>query len=276
MVGEVDVSEDDDVRREFGAELVSARELHGDRAMTQTDLARIIKTSRSTISRIESGTGTIPREIPELLDEVFATEGRFKALHEAIVAKGYPAHSRRRLALEPKAQAILEWSPTVVPGLLQTASYAHALLRVGLPRASESEIRHKVQQRIGRQDLLRRPSPPDMSVVVCESVLRRRFGGADAMRGQLSALLEFADRPTALLQVLPLEAGAHGLVDGPLSILAIQEAGMIAYTEGVQSGSIIEEPCQVRQLVRHYDVLRATALSPDESNRLISKLLEAL
>ncbi|MEV7517787.1 helix-turn-helix transcriptional regulator [Streptomyces diastaticus] len=70
--------------------------------MTQTDLARIIKTSRSTISRIESGTGTIPREIPELLDEVFATEGRFKALHEAIVAKGYPAHSRRRLALEPR------------------------------------------------------------------------------------------------------------------------------------------------------------------------------
>ncbi|MGV9660570.1 helix-turn-helix domain-containing protein [Streptomyces koyangensis] len=82
------MSEDDDVRREFGAELVSARELHGDRAMTQTDLARIIKTSRSTISRIESGTGAIPREIPELLDEVFATEGRFKALHEAIVAKG--------------------------------------------------------------------------------------------------------------------------------------------------------------------------------------------
>ncbi|MFE0493181.1 helix-turn-helix domain-containing protein [Streptomyces albidoflavus] len=265
------MSEDDDVRREFGAELVSARELHGDRAMTQTDLARIIKTSRSTISRIESGSGTIPREIPELLDEVFATEGRFKALHEAIVAKGYPAHSRRRLALEPKALSILAWSPTVVPGLLQTASYAHALLRVGLPRASESEIRHKVQQRISRQELLRRPSPPDMSVVVCESVLRRGVGGSETMRGQLSALLDFSGRPTSLLQVLP-----HGLVDGSLSILAIPDAGMVAYTEGVQSGSIIEEPCQVRQLARHYDVLRATALSPGESNRLISKLLEAL
>ncbi|RZE89708.1 DNA-binding protein [Streptomyces albidoflavus] len=276
MVGEVDVSEDDDVRREFGAELVSARELHGDRAMTQTDLARIIKTSRSTISRIESGSGTIPREIPELLDEVFATEGRFKALHEAILAKGYPAHSRRRLALEPKAHAILEWSPTVVPGLLQTASYAHALLRVGLPRASESEVRHKVQQRIGRQELLRRPSPPDMSVVVCESVLRRVVGGSETMRGQLAALLDFADRPTALLQVLPLEAGAHGLVDGPLSVLAIPDAASVAYTEGVQSGSIIEEPGQVRQLARLYDVLRATALSPCESNRLISELLEAL
>ncbi|QRF06158.1 helix-turn-helix transcriptional regulator [Streptomyces koyangensis] len=275
MVGEVDVSEDDDVRREFGAELVSARELHGDRAMTQTDLARIIKTSRSTISRIESGNGTIPREIPGLLDEVFATEGRFKALHEAIVAKGYPAHSRRRLALEPKAHAILEWSPTVVPGLLQTASYAYALLRDGLPRASESEVRHKVQQRMGRQELLRRPSPPDVSVVVCESVLRRRVGEPETMRGQLAALLDFADRPTTLLQVLPLDAGTHGLMDGSLSILTTPREGMTVYTEGIRSGSIVEDPNQVRQLARSYDVLTATALPPVESACLIRKLLEA-
>ncbi|MEU6112061.1 helix-turn-helix transcriptional regulator [Streptomyces albidoflavus] len=269
------MSEDDDVRREFGAELVSARELHGDRAMTQTDLARIIKTSRSTISRIESGSGPIPREIPELLDEVFATEGRFKALHEAILAKGYPAHSRRRLALEPKAQAILEWSPTIVPGLLQTASYAYALLRDGLPRASEPEVRHKVQQRMGRQELLRRPSPPDVSVVVCESVLRRRVGEPETMRGQLSALLDFAGRSTAILQVLPLDAGTHGLMDGSLSILTTPKEGMTVYTEGIRSGSIVEDPIQVRQLARLYDVLTATALSPVESACLIRKLLEA-
>ncbi|MFF9729015.1 Scr1 family TA system antitoxin-like transcriptional regulator [Streptomyces albidoflavus] len=65
-------------------------------------------------------------------------------------------------------------------------------------------------------------------------------------------------------------------LDGPLSVLAIPDAASVAYTEGVQSGSIIEEPGQVRQLARLYDVLRATALSPCESNRLISELLEAL
>ncbi|GFH79825.1 hypothetical protein Sgou_44950 [Streptomyces gougerotii] len=128
---------------------------------------------------------------------------------------------------------------------------------------------------MSRQELLRRPSPPDMSVVVCESVLRRRVGEPETMRGQLSALLEFADRPTALLQVLPLDAGTHGLMDGSLSILTTPENGMTVYTEGIRSGSIIEEPMQARQLARSYDVLTATALSPVESTCLIRKLLEA-
>ncbi|MFJ3578105.1 helix-turn-helix domain-containing protein [Streptomyces rubiginosohelvolus] len=269
------MAEEIDVRKRFASELRSHRELHGERGLTQTELAKMVRTSRSTVSRLEASSGHIPPDIPRRLDEVFETDGLFNRLYEEIESQGFPAHSRRRLALESKALTIREWSPTVVPGLLQTASYAYALLREGLPRASEAEIQNKVRQRMDRQELWRGASPPDLSVVVCESVIRRRVGSEDTMRKQLSALLNFAEKRTSLLQVLPLDAGTHSLMDGSLSILGMPGEGMIAYTEGVRSGSIIDEPTEVRALARSYDVLSASALSRERSARMIKCQLEA-
>ncbi len=271
------MSDDVDARRQFGAELKSHRELYGETGMTQTELARKCKTSKSTISRLEATAGRIPPEIPALLDQVFATDGLFQRLYEQIVAEGFSVYSRKRIELEPKAAAIVEWSPTVVPGLLQTAGYAYALLQEGMPRATEPEVQRKVQQRLNRQELLRGPTPPDLSVVICESVVRRTVGGPEVMRGQLKALLEIASRRTAILQILPLNAEyPHRLMDGSLSIVTTHDLLVVAYTEGIQSGSIVEDPGQVRALERSYDVLTASALSRDASARMIRSTMEAL
>nr|WP_180218263.1 helix-turn-helix transcriptional regulator [Streptomyces albus] len=242
--------------------------------LSQTDLARLTRTSKSTISRVETCQGPIPPDLPALLDEVFETDGLFKRLYEEITSQSFPAHSRRRIELEPRASQIAAWSPTVVPGLLQTPEYARALFREGNPRASEAELSAKVRDRMARQTILRGCSPPDFSAIVCESVLRRRVGTQEVMRQQLAALLQHGERPTTMLQVLPLDAGTHGLMDGSMSILTTAEETVV-YTEGIRSGTIIEEPAQVRNLSRFYDVLTASALSPDTSARLIKTLMEA-
>ncbi|MBO8196615.1 DNA-binding protein [Streptomyces oryzae] len=264
-----------DPRRAFAEECRSARELYPSRPLSQTDLARMTRTSKSTISRVETCQGPIPADLPPLLDQVFETDGLFKRLYEEITAQSFPVHSRRRIELEPKASRIAAWSPTVVPGLLQTPEYARALFREGNPRASESELSTRVQNRIARQAILKGSSPPDFSVIVCESVIRRKVGTEAVMRGQLAALLEHGKRPTTVLQVLPLDAGTHGLMDGSMSILTTAE-GTVVYSEGVRSGAIIEVPADVRQLSRSYDVLTASALSRDASARLIGKVMEAL
>lgn len=264
-----------DPRREFAEECRSARELHDPAALTQEDLAKLVRTSRSTISRVETCQGSIPPDLPPLLDEVFATDGLFKRLYADLSALDFPAHSRRRIELEPSAIAIAEWSPTVVPGLLQTHGYARSLFREGDRRASEAELTSKVNKRIARQHVLKGSSPPDFSVIICESVIRRKVGDADVMRGQLAALLKHVDRPTTVLQVLPLSAGTHGLMDGPISILTTSDGQTVVYTEGVRSGAIIDEPTEVRNLSRSYDVLTASALSRDASAEMIRKLMEA-
>lgn len=264
-----------DPRRQFAEECRSARELHPDGPLNQTQLARMVRTSKSTISRVETCVGPIPPDLPARLDQVFSTDGLFKRLYEEITAQSFPKHSRKRMKLELRAIAIAEWSPTVVPGLLQTPAYAHALFREGDPRATDEELATKVRHRMARQDVLKGSSPPDFSVIICESVIRRNVGGQEVMREQLAALLTHGTRPTTVLQVLPLSAGTHGLMDGSMTILTTADGQPVVYTEGIRSGAIIEEPPAVRNLSRSYDVLTASALSRDASARMIQQLLEA-
>ncbi|MFD9206360.1 Scr1 family TA system antitoxin-like transcriptional regulator [Streptomyces sioyaensis] len=264
-----------DPRRQFAEECRSARELHPDRPLNQTQLARMVRTSKSTISRVETCVGPIPPDLPARLDQVFSTDGLFKRLYEEITAQSFPKHSRRRMKLELRAIAIAEWSPTVIPGLLQTPAYAHALFREGDPRATDEELATKVRHRMARQDVLKGSSPPDFSVIICESVIRRNVGGPVVMREQLAALLTHGTRPTTVLQVLPLSAGTHGLMDGSMTLLTTVDGQPVIYTEGIRSGAIIEEPSAVRHLSRSYDVLTASALSRDASARMIQQLMEA-
>ncbi len=165
----------DDPRREFAEECRSARELHNPAPLTQAHLARLVRTSKSTISRVETCQARIPPELPPLLDEVFATDGKFKRLYEAAVAASFPSVYRRRMAMERVAVAIREWSPTLVPGLFQTADYARYLFEGGYPRASAREVSTLVNDRMARKALFDGDMPPDVRVVLCESVLRRHF-----------------------------------------------------------------------------------------------------
>lgn len=267
--------EEQDPRREFAEECRSERELYDPRPLTQTDLARMTRSSKSTISRIETCQGPIPPDLPSLLDQVFTTDGKFKRLQRKIIAQSVPERFQQRVELEQRAAAIAVWTPTVVPGLLQTSAYAESLFRGGNPRASDAELSHMVRSRIARQEILDGGSPPDFSAIVCESVIRRTVDNAQVMRGQLAALLKHAARPTTILQVLPLTAGTHGLMDGPLSILTMPDGSTVLYTEDIVSGAIIKDPPEVRRLSRSYNALTAAALSRGASAELIRELMEA-
>ncbi|WP_323181383.1 DUF5753 domain-containing protein [Streptomyces uncialis] len=156
------------------------------------------------------------------------------------------------------------------------ASYAREIFRVANPRAAADEIRALVRARMTRQEFFRRACPPDFSTVLCESVIRRGVGGAPLMREQLSLLLSHGKRPTSVVQILPLDAGAHGLMGGTLSLLTRQSGATLAYTEGIRLGGMVEDPADVRALARSYDVLTASALPPEASAELILNVMEAL
>ncbi|MGN7135775.1 helix-turn-helix domain-containing protein [Streptomyces pseudogriseolus] len=268
--------EEESPRRRFAEELRSARELFGDKGLSQTELGRIARTSKSTISRLESTTGPIPPELPAVLDEVFGTEGMFKLLYEEIVAADFPALYRRRMSLKREAEAIWEWSPTIVPGLLQTEGYARALLLKGKPRATPEEIEGDVSKRLARQSVLHVSAPPDLRVVLCESVLMRRVGNAEVMREQLAALLEHGSRPTTRLRILPLDAEAHLMIDWPASFLTLRNDVTVVCVEAYRTAGIIEEPEHVRPAVRAYTDLMGEALPAPQSATLITEYMEKL
>ncbi|GGX49879.1 helix-turn-helix domain-containing protein [Streptomyces noursei] len=265
-----------DSRRRFAEELKSARELHDPRQLSQEALGRLVRKSKSTISRVETCKGPIPPDLPALLDEVFGTDGTFKRLYEEIVARSFPSLYRQRMALERSAIVIREWSPTIIPGLFQTADYARCLLKAGAPRAGEDEVARGVENRLLRQRPLNGDTPPDVHVVLCESVLRRRFCPRDIMQRQLKALLEAAKRPTVRLQVLPLDAPGSLFIDWPVSLITSPNHAVSVCVETYRTANIIEEPEHVRRAIRTYDELTSEALSTRESTRIIEEQMEAL
>ena len=97
--------------------------------------------------------------------------------------------TRRMWAWKQEATAI---SGSVVPGLLQTAEYAHAIHEAAIPEVSTPEltpdvIDQRVEVRIRRQALLTKEMPLEFSAVLDEAVLHRLVGGESVMRAQLEA-----------------------------------------------------------------------------------------
>ncbi|WP_432100979.1 helix-turn-helix domain-containing protein [Streptomyces sp. WAC 04229] len=113
------------------------------------------------------------------------------------------------LSLEQAALHIRAYEPEFVHGLLQTPAYARALLSAGNPHASSVATERRVALRMRRQEILTRPEPPRLWVVMDETVLRWPVGGAEVMREQVDHLIEVGRLPNVTLQIMPFAQGPH-------------------------------------------------------------------
>jgi len=204
-------------RRRLAAELREIRESTG---KSGDAVAAALKWSPSKISRYERArTGLQPREVERLLDYYEITGARrtlLLALAEDAAQKGWweefadelSADYQQFIGLEHEASSIAIWHVDVVPGLLQTQAYARHIIssysRVD-PRAP-GMVERLVRVRMRRQQVLNREPELQLSVVLDESVLKRRIGDELVMYEQLQRLVREAERPNLTLQVLPLDA----------------------------------------------------------------------
>ena len=86
-------------------------------------------------------------------------------------------------------------------GCCRPSEYARALLRTRMG-ASDDEVEQMVAGRMDRQAILRRDEPPLLWVVLDEAVLRRSIGGRPVMAKQLDHLVEMAQRPNIMIQII--------------------------------------------------------------------------
>ncbi|MCO5996526.1 helix-turn-helix domain-containing protein [Actinoallomurus rhizosphaericola] len=181
------------------------------------------------------------------------------------------------VALEDDAATIEEWSPQLIPGLLQTDDYARAVIRASLP-GDEAVVQRRVQARSARRTLLGRTDriAPTFIAIIDESALRRPIGGPEVMRSQLRALLDAARRPNVSLRVLPYAAGAHPGLDGPFIILSFPEqlAPDVAYVETKGGDIYAESAADVRRFRVDFGNISAAALTPEESMEFIAAVIK--
>ncbi|HEY6424695.1 MAG TPA: DUF397 domain-containing protein [Pseudonocardiaceae bacterium] len=123
------------------------------------------------------------------------------------------------IGFEAEARSVNNYESLLVPGLLQTETYAHAVITGGLPMASESEVEQRVRARMERQRLLSKPDPLKLWAIIDEAALHRQVGSPGLMRAQLVHLIKTAIEPNVTLQVIPYSVGAYAGMPASFALL---------------------------------------------------------
>ncbi|MFJ5777662.1 helix-turn-helix domain-containing protein [Streptomyces sp. NPDC093094] len=268
-------------RRRLGQELRRLRELKG---MTAEEVAERLLVSQSKISRLENGRRSISqRDVRDLcgvyevedqrvVDSLMqmAKDSRQQGWWHAFGDVPYSVY----IGLETDAASLRVYDPQVVPGLLQTRSYAEALIAGALPEAAPADIERRVQVRMRRQERISAvENPLRLWAVIDEAVLRREVGNRQVMIEQLEHLLEMVQLPHVTVQVIPFSMGAHPGVSGQYAVLEFPDAAdsTVVYIEGVTSDLYLEKAQDVSKYSVMYEHLRAQALNVEQTREFIAK-----
>lgn len=258
--------------------------------MTGDQVAERVGWSASKLSRIENAhTGLQPTEIRKLLSlygvEGSAADALVALAQEAKDLKGWwepysqtiPPEYAALIGMEAEARSAWSWAPLIVPGLLQTEDYAREVTEGMLEHItpiSPAETRRRVQARLARQQVLTRENPLELSTILDESVLYRRFGNPKVMQTQLDRLLELTERDSITLRILPLD-GRHPIGTGAFVLLQFNEVHDVdhhdvVYLEHLTSGRYVEEEDEAFTYRRAFGRLSDLALDENKSRQLIS------
>ncbi len=266
-------------RRELGALLRSLRTGAG---LTVEQVASELLCSPSKVSRLETGhRGASARDVRDLCNLYGVTDPAERDRLMALAREGkqqawwhhYDLRYQTYVGLEDEASSIKVYSAGVVPGLLQTADYARAVTAAVNPDRSAEVIAHEVRARLTRQELLRRPDPPEVVVVLDESVLHRLVGNPVVMREQLEHVLDVSSLPNVTTHVVPYGAGAPPAVETKFNILGFsaQTLADVVFIEGLVGDLYLERSPDVREYNRVFGLLLKMALGAQESNDFITK-----
>ncbi|AQU67556.1 helix-turn-helix domain-containing protein [Streptomyces niveus] len=257
-------------RQMLAKELARLREESGKSLAT---LGEETTYDRAYLHKLETGTRVGSPEVIAALSAVYGTGEQLLMLWQLAREDAFADKYKRFMQLEAKATVRYEHAVGAIPGLLQTEGYAREVFEATRAR-DENDLSEEIAARLGRQELLQREDAQHFRAVLDESVLRRRTRDPKEWTKQLEHLLEACQLPNVTLQVLPFDAGPHGLMGTSVTILWLPDGKAVAYTEDAHSGQLIEDPSEVEKLRLSYDLLRDLALSPRDSVAFIERLLE--
>lgn len=274
--------------RRLAAELRRLRERTG---LTGEQVAERLGWSGSKMSRIElHHSGVKEADLRKLLDLYGVGGGRREELlalaHESsrkdllgVVAASFPPDYAAYINAEAEAQSVWNWDPQIVPGLLQTAEYARAVMRpwTAMFPGPPGETDRRIEARMLRQQLLTRDPPLELSVVIDESVLHRRFGDSSVMRGQLERLAEASELPNVEIRVYPLDRDTPPLTTGAFSYMQflhvhdvpLQDMVSVEHLEG---SYYLEDEEQTYRYRAAFEYLVRHSLDPAQSRALITSI----
>jgi transcriptional regulator with XRE-family HTH domain len=276
------------LRRQLGLRL---RQLRQGLGVSAQEIAEGLDVSLSKVSRMETGARAVNddditaiaaylRLEPDVAGElrILARQGRRRRTPTSPASSAVEDDITIRqsgfLDLERDAVRIREFNGGVVPGLLQTEDYMHAVIIEAAPGIKDDLVDAAMTTRLRRQRVL--GDGRHYEVIVDESVLLRRVGGAVVMRGQVLALREAVANGVVSLKVVPLGAGSHPAVNSMFVSLRVSDplAPDIVFVEGLGGHLKFERPEEVERFDRIWDLLERMTEEASTTRQRLDELID--
>jgi transcriptional regulator with XRE-family HTH domain len=258
----------------LGAELRRARVAAG--FSSQEVLAARLGFDRSVVGKAETGDRAPTAEVVAAWCEACQLDEDLFARLAVLARRAdgpVPTWFEDWLQAEGEAQSLRMWSPTLIPGLLQTAEYARALFLAMQTDTSDDSINGLVAARLERQATLDQADPPDVVALLDESLLHRLIGSPQVMHDALIHVADLSKSPNIVVQVVPADNGANAGLGGTFAIAAADGMPETLLMEHVEDQTT-EKRSLVRKAAVTFDRVRADALPRDASREVILKVAD--
>lgn len=274
-------------RRQLGGEL---RRLRNTAGLLIKDAADALNRSPTWLSRVETaqeGAVLRPAEVRELA-RIYgvADEQQVEKLLDLLRLRAQhdwwepfkdvlPSGLETFVGLESDARREQAFEPLIVPGLLQTESYARAMYATDRTRGSEATERLVAMRMERQRALTRKRDPLELHAILDEAALRRAVGGPPVMLEQIQHLTVTAtELAHVTVQIVAYAAGAHTGMAGAFSLLAFDDnpENTIVYVDSPAGNLYLEKARDVQRFTADFAELRAAACDPDDSLALMKSI----
>ncbi|WP_343948097.1 helix-turn-helix transcriptional regulator [Nonomuraea longicatena] len=256
-------------QQRFGRELARVRR---DAGLSQKRLAAKLGVSGSLVGHIEIGDRNPKPDLAARCDDVFGSGDRFARLCRAIDSPVGPGWYIQWVdEIEPNAKVLRSWDPMLIPGLLQTESYARAIFQGDLS-APNQEIEEHVQARMQRKMILDR-GELEAWFLLDEWVVRRPIGSNQIMADQLEHLVEFAERRNVTIQLVPVDSPCTGGLMSAFTIAELPDGPAVVSVDSAAKAEVSADPDLVSRSWIRYDKLRSEAYRPGETLKMIKEAI---
>ncbi|WP_055533942.1 helix-turn-helix domain-containing protein [Streptomyces graminilatus] len=279
-------------RLELGLQLRQLRENcdGGDRGvgLTRRQAVQGLRISEASLQRIETGAlnfryvGDLRRLLAkygvsdeDVIDSLInlnrdSNQQDWLTQYRGLMPAGMPGF----VGLEPEAQSMKAYHPTLVYGLLQTQRYSQVVHEVQKPieEYTSEAIRSSVELRMKRQEVLTRENPLKLHVILGEAALRYPIGGTDVIREQFARIEELSGWDHIIVQVLPFRPSYRSTNDFAILDFGNELPPRVQADSGWGSVSTSDKPREVDRFSRRFNAMTASALPPEDTPAFLHRL----
>jgi hypothetical protein len=245
---------------------------------SQDAFAPVLNRDRSVLGKAESGEYPPAEDVmADWMDQCQVT-GRLRVVLEGLNRIARISHGPVKSWVAPwfeteaRAHTLRYWAPVIVPGLVQTPAYARELFAA--MGHDEDKITEFVEVRLRRQAIIERPDPPDVTIVLWESVLHHQIGSRQIMREQIGRLVALSRLPTVMIHVLPSSIGANPGLGGAINLAATDDEPELLLSDGLVEDQLSQDPIMVRKARATFNTVRADALNRADSRNTLMEAME--